>query len=338
MYGAREDMKVHYLGNFAVPYSTESHIALSLEALGHEVVRHQENEIDWPHADLIAKRVEGDFVLWTHTHGFADESTHDYQDMLLDGLRERSIPTVAYHLDRWWGLEREEQVSEPYFSCDLVCTADGGHQKEWESIGVNHLWVPPAVVHTEVGSGTRHKRFEREVGFVGTWLNYGHRGVWPWRFEMVSHLRRTRGTKFRSWPRGSRQVRGQELNDLYASVKVIVGDSCLANGATHYWSDRVPETLGRGGFLLHPTVEGMDEFFPIGRYVKVPGFSHVAALPWRFSVGDLDELDEKVDAALALTDEQRDALVAEAIEWVRQHHTYLVRMRWLTEHVAKEML
>lgn len=315
-------MKIHYIGNFLVPFTTESHVALSLESLGHEVVRHQENEIDWPHASLIAKRMSGDLLLWTHTHSFADESTHDWQDELLDGLRERSIPSVAFHLDRWWGLSREDQVLEPFFSCDLVCTADGGRQADWESIGVNHAWLPPAVVHTEVGRGTVQSRYRKDVGFVGSWLNYGHRREWPWRFELVSHLHKTYGSRFRSWPRGGRPVRGRQLNDIYASVGVVVGDSCLAGGATHYWSDRVPETIGRGGFLLHPDVPGLSDHFD-------PDL-----LPWTYEVGNLAHVDHQIEQALALSESERDHLIDRSIEHVRARHTYRVRMEQLLQLVA----
>jgi hypothetical protein len=42
-----------------------------------------------------------------------------------------------------------------------------------------------------------------------------------------------------------------------ASAKVVVGDSCFG-GRPNYVSDRYYETRGRGGFLLHPWVEGVD--------------------------------------------------------------------------------
>ena len=40
-------MRIVYVGNFGPSFSTESHVALSLESLGHTVVRQQENEVDW---------------------------------------------------------------------------------------------------------------------------------------------------------------------------------------------------------------------------------------------------------------------------------------------------
>lgn len=318
---AGTDVRVIYIGNFGVPYSTESHVALSLESLGVEVVRIQENEARWVLLAAHAKHIRADFVLWTHTHGFADESFHERQDVMLDGLRDAGIPSVAYHLDRWWGLEREHQVAEPFFQCEYVCTADGGHDKEWASLGINHHWFPPAVVHTEVGRGKLNPQYRRDIAFVGSWMNYGHKKLWPWRFDMVAHLHRKYGPQFRAWPRGEGPIRGWKLNNLYASMRVIVGDSCLAGAAENYWSDRVPETLGRGGFLVHPAVPGLRGQYP--------------ELPWTFEAGNLESLDETIAAAMALDDHHRNELIDEAVEHVRDRHTYVVRMERLLKLVVK---
>lgn len=307
-------MRVGYIGNFGVPYSTESHVALSLEALGHHVNRLQEQDIDWPFVPIHAEAGGYDFVLWTHTHGYADESKHEACQRYTDEMRRRGIPTVGFHLDKWWGLEREHQVFEPYFQQDIVCTADGGHDADWARIGVNHVWMPPALVHTEVGRGRPREDWRGKVGFVGGWKNYGHADVWPWRFDVVSACWKRYGSAMRTWPNGA-AIRGMDLNDVYASVDVVLGDSCLAGGAHHYWSDRVPETIGRGGFLLHPRVEGLGEQFPI------------TGLPVRYEVGDLDEVFDLIDywADPARASERRE-LTDAGIEWVRERHTYKARM------------
>lgn len=51
------------------------------------------------------------------------------------------------------------------------------------------------------------------------------------------------------------------MQELYATVPVVLGDSCLAGESHRYWSDRVPETLGRGGLLIHPMVDGMTSWY-----------------------------------------------------------------------------
>lgn len=321
-----EKRRVAYIGNFGVDYSTESHVAISLEAAGYGVLRVAEKDIeDWTKLAAQFATAGVDFAMWTHTHGYADESRHEECQRYVDQMEDHGIPTVGYHLDRWWGLEREEQVYEPFFTQSIVCTADGGHQEQWQNIGVNHIWMPPAVVHTEVGRGTAQTRYRKDVGFVGSWMSYGHLAAWPWRYEMVIETNKRYGPRFRAWPRGGVAIRGRELNDLYASVRVVIGDSCLAGDATHYWSDRIPETLGRGGLLLHPYVEGLSDEFPI-------------ELPLPYTAGDKHSLLAAIEHALELDADERGFLIDQAVEFVRTRHTYLVRMRRLIEivHQYKE--
>lgn len=314
-------MRVAYVGNFRPQHSTENDVRAGFEAEGHEVIAVQEDDIDWRWAPAHAGRV--DFVLWTHTHALAPEGTHDDQRFFLDGLRERGVPVVAFHLDRWWGLEREHQVhDEPYFRASLVCTADGGHDDEWAAAGVNHVWLPPAVNHVaaEAGVGRFTRRFGRPVVWVGSWQLY--HPEWRWRYELVLALRRRYRDRIGVWPRAGQAVRGQDLLDLYASCKVVVGDSCLAGGATHYWSDRIPETVGRGGFLIHPEVPGLDLHFTPGEHL------------WTVPLGDLDAMREAIDYWIDPgNDVERGAIAAAGRAHVVDHHTYRVRARQLTELV-----
>jgi hypothetical protein len=112
---------------------------------------------------------------------------------------------------------------------------------------------------------------------------------------------------------GQHAVRGLALNDVYWSAKVVVGDSCLApkvNGTpmTNYCSDRVPETLGRGGLLIHPNVEGVSEVF------GYPGWP----------LGDWDMLRSRIDYWIEKSND-RDRMVA--IDNIKKDHTYTVRMQ-----------
>jgi hypothetical protein len=172
------------------------------------------------------------------------------------------------------------------------------------------------MVHTEVGRGTPQFRYHKDVGFLGSWVSYGHRDIWPWRYDLVLALNKAYQSKFRVWPRGGIPIRGWEINALYASVKVMVGDSCLAGGIHHYWSDRVPETLGRGGLLVHPSVEGLRD-------------EYTCTLPIEYVAGDKQSLLAAVDLALGISDTDRHMLVDEAIDHVREKHTYRTRMQRL---------
>jgi hypothetical protein len=317
-------VKVVYIGNVgpgSAPHSTENHVARALEANGHTVVPIHENGFPWTHGHTIPH--DTDFVLWTHTHGFAPPRLHRRQTVFLRSLRDRGIPAVSYHLDRWWDLTREYQVAqEPFFRTDLVCTADGGNEDRFEAVGVNHVWFPPGVSAAECVLGTHRRQLASDIAFVGSWQG-GYHPEHKHRAELVAWLRGTYGDRCRFWPLpGEHAVRGDTLRDLYASVKVLVGDSCFAGDprGVRYFSDRIPETVGRGGLLVHPEVPGVTDgtLYASGQ--------HLATWP----AGDWSRLRTEIDTALADPDRRRH-IASAGREHVLAHHTYEVRIRQLVD-------
>lgn len=300
-------MRVTYLGNFGAEHSTENHVARAFEANGHTVNRLQENDRAWERVPLL----EHDMVLWTTTYDYAPPETFDAQREMLKRLE---VPSVGFHLDRWWGLRREHRLHEsPFFRCDLVITADGGHEQQFADAGIAHAWLPPGVSAPECALGARIDDLVAPLAFVGSWQG-GYHQEWYHRAQLIEHLKQ-RGGRFYP-PPGQPSVRGAALRNVYASTDVLVGDSCLAGGATHYISDRVPETIGRGGFLIHPRVEGVTDG------TQYTEGDHL--LCW--SLGDWDELDNMIDAALSDPDMRRQVATA-GREHVLAHHTYEVRAK-----------
>lgn len=317
-------MRLAYLGNFSVPYSTESHVALSLEVLGHEVTRLQEGEVRAVDVPMRAFAVEAELMLWTQTYGLAvTGGTIEDRWSMLAGLS--SIPVVGFHLDLWWGLRRSVQISqrEPFFHVDTLYTSDGGHDEQWKAAGVNHRWSPPAVYGGECYLADPDPHFRSDVAFVGSWRGYNHAEHWPAREAMLRAVRQRYGRRFAMHPRGP-AVRGAELNTLYASVKVVVGDSCLAGQIPRYVSDRVFETLGRGGVLVHPRVEGITDGALLAEG------EHLLC----FDAGDHEEMLRQIDYLLS-HDDEREAMHRRGAQHVREHHTYAHRMeRILSEVMA----
>lgn len=310
--------RISYLGNHSVPYSTESHVAASLEALGHSVQRLQEGETRATDVAMYVERFESDVFLWTQTYGLAvTGGSIEQRETMLDEIADLGVPTVAYHLDLWWNLDREDQLrSEPYFRCDHVFTTDNLHDR-WAAIGVNHHYLPPGVYHSEAYDGTPRPMFFSDIAFVGSWRSYGHSEHHPLRMAMLNALRRKYGkNRFKCWPL-RQAIRGTQLTDLYASVKVVVGDSCLAGQVPGYWSDRVAETTGRGGFLIHPYVPGILDTHP--SLVTYPA-------------GDWDALIDKVDYYLA-NPEDRELNRKENAEYTRMHNCYTHRMQTVLDIV-----
>lgn len=319
-------MKVVQIGNFGAPHSTENHLRLAMGVHGWDVRPVQENQHGGTAFSTAADEAEkgADFVMWTRTLwdwnaiGTSQRHVYDEQRRMLDRCRAAGVPVVGYHLDRWWGLKRETEITEeaaPFFFVDLLVTADGGHDKQWADAGVNHVWFLPAVLGLECEPTRPDPRFRAYVSFVGS--HQGYHPEWGHRAELVRRLR-DYGCRF--WPEpGAPAVRGADLRALYASTLVNVGDSCLVPAAdgspmTRYCSDRIPETLGRGGFLVHPRVEGVTD---------VPWTSGIDLYAW--NLGDWDDFAAVME--LVMNDHDLRRVVAEhGRARTLEYHTYEVRM------------
>jgi hypothetical protein len=248
-------VKVAYLGNHDPEFSTEQDVAKAFRALGHEVAELQENRSSWQQVREAA--FDSDLLLITGTWDEAQPLPET-----LDTLRQcamRGIPTATLHLDIFFGSDRGPRRwwLHPMFFTRYVFTADGGHQDEWQRLGVDHRWLRPAVRHDAVHTGRLRPEYICDVAFVGSNGVGYHISAWPYRRELLAALRemcRRNGWSFRN-PGGDdpKIDRGEDMNDFYASAKVTVGDSlCLDHEKTLYCSDRAYEAPGRGGLLIMP--------------------------------------------------------------------------------------
>jgi hypothetical protein len=105
------------------------------------------------------------------------------------------------------------------------------------------------------------------------------------------------------------------MNDFYASAKVTVGDSlCLDREKTRYCSDRAYEAPGRGGLLIMPQLDFLDEDYA----------GHLPMYPW----GDWDDFERKIRHYL-MNDADNQAVREETQAIVRDGHTYVSRVQEL---------
>lgn len=327
-------MRIAFPGNFGPPHSTENHLARALEFNGHIVDRWQENDPrTWENLGEIPPKGI-DMVLWVRTGwdwpslGVTEEWAHSRMRRMQRFCRDKGVPVVSYHLDVWFGLPRAGQLDvEPFFESDLVVTADGGHAQGWAQKGINHVWFPPGVSLPETELGTYRPELASPIAFVGSWQGHYHPES-EHRQQLVEWLQQNYRRDCAFWPKpGEPALRGEPLRDLYASVQVLVGDSCfVGTGLTRYASDRVPETIGRGGFLLHPRVEGVTD----GKdWEYGPTFQEGQHLGcWEaFDWQGLGRIIEE-----ALSDNFVIAEIASAgREHVRVHHTYERRVEQLIQ-------
>jgi len=297
--------RIIYVGNFLPQHSTENDIKKSFEAIGWEVTPVQENQltdevVNW----IIAAQTSYDFILYTRTWCEVGKQWRKV-------LAAKKVPIVSVHLDLYIGLDRGDDLqNDPFFQSDYVFSADGGHQEEFAKMGINHFFFPPAVLHSSCYIGEKEKRFEHDVIFVGS---YRYHSEWPYRPALINWLKQTYGSRFRLYPDGGRAIRGDELNRLYNSTKVIVGDSTFS---PNYWSDRIPETLGRGGFLIHPRVPGLEDQFEYYKYF-IPYYH-----------GDFNNLKEIIDYYVNAHAE-RNAIRMAALDHVKANHTYIKRVEMI---------
>lgn len=259
--------------------------------------------------------------LWTSTYGLARTDAHNAHEALK--RIEEICPTTGVHLDKWWGLDRSVQVPvEAFFRVGTLFTADGGRQKEFIDAGVNHVWLPPGVWEDECLGGEPQSKYQSDIAFVGGYQSY-HRES-KHRFQLIDYLKRNYGNAAQFWPKpGQPAVRGKDLQNLYASVKILCGDSCLVPNENRYWSDRIPETLGRRGFLLHPYVGGIELHYTDGEHMRM------------WPAGDWKELDRLIRYYLTHDDERRK-IAKQGQQHVLETATYKVRVQQIIDHLRQE--
>lgn len=299
-----DGLQIAFIGNFKAEHSTENQIKWAFEeGLGHEVEMLQENEVNL--AAISTAMEYSDLLLWVRTPGWLGVP----DNKMLDLLGSAKIPTCSVHLDKFWGIpEREALIGvHPFWKTKFVFTADGSRQEEFKARGVNHFWMRPAVSEIYCHRGQPWDMYRCDVGFVGA-REY-HR-EYPFRLQLVEFLEKTYGDRFKHIT----GLRGHGLNDFYASCKVVVGD-CIFAGTPNYWSDRVPETIGRFGHLLHPKVDGLD--VPV----------------WLYEPQDLNSLQEQIELNLTLPESVRKKFIRHSAEWVKERDTWTVRMTSLLKLV-----
>lgn len=313
-------MKIVFLGNFQVPYTSESHYAATFEKLGHRVIRLQEPMVTTDR--VFEEASNADMFFWVHTHGW-ELKGHRTMREVLRKLRGRNIPTVGYHLDLYMGLQRwGEYEHHDYFQVEHFFTVDKV-MADWlnNNTETKGYYLPAGVFEPECYIGEKHPAFEFDVVFVGS---RKYHAEWQYRPKLIDWLERTYGDRFAHFGNdGKGVIRGGELNRLYASAKVVVGDTlCPDFDYPYYWSDRIYETTGRGGFIIHPFIVGLtDEFKSVEEIVT-------------YDYGDFKQLKTKIDWYLS-HEERRKEIQMAGFERTKRDHTYTNRLQTIIDTVAK---
>lgn len=332
-------MRIAFIGNFTVPYTTENDWVWTYEHLGHEVVKLQENRVTTEQIEDVVLNQDIDLVHYVHTHGWKTPGKKTLFQ-LWKLFKEKGIPTISVHLDTWYGLKRSKDVNlkdNPFWATEYVFTADGGADEWYKSLGINHFYLPAGVVERDCKLGNYRRKYDYDVVFVGA---KKYHEEWPYRTKLIEWLETSYQNRFArfSWDSPKGIVRGQDLNDLYASAKVVVGDTlCLGYDHKDYFSDRLFETVGRGGFLIFPEIPGLENVFQLDwSYSHLDRGSFVSDSPAElttYKFNDFNDLKTKIEAAI-VDNKTRDLVRKAGFERVKKDHTYTNRAETVLEIVG----
>jgi hypothetical protein len=304
-------ISVLYVGDFKEFYATENYVTHGLQQNGCTVYKLEEDHVTSPKAVLsVALKYKVDFVLLS-------KGRFQQCDEAVELLRKNGIKTVGWIFDLYFQLPtffgRQRPIG-PAHKADICCMTDGGHMEKWREFKVNHRLLRQGIHAPDAHYGTATGNHP-EVVFVGT---YSYKE----RMQLVDYLRDRYGSNFRHYGRGGdvRETRGEDLNNVLAACKIVVGDSMPS---PNYWSNRIYEITGRGGFLMHPRVEGLESEFTDG--VHYVGYDY----------GNFAALGASIDFYLA-ADDTREAIRWAGHEHTKANYTYTKRCAKLLQYAAEQ--
>jgi len=247
-------LRILYIGKFDHSHSTERYVTNAFRDLGHTVKGiPAKTRISNAGIQKRVEEFEPSFILFS-------KAKPSYINFLLDYCRKKEILTVCWQWDLYFSL-RGKSAMPPQFYSDYLFTTDGGHQEEFKKHKYNHHLLRQGI-HKPEAKIVTSKNFTFDLAFVGSYR--GHKS----RMKLIKWLKKEYPHQFEHHT----HTRGMKLNRALGRVKIVVGDSYPS---PNYWSNRVYEILGRGGFLLHPKTEGLDMEFEDGKdYISYPRGDH----------------------------------------------------------------
>lgn len=284
--------------------------------MGHDVVRLQETTVST--SEVLQQALKSDGLIWVHSHGFVNQGRP--MSEVLEILKQNNIPTIAYHLDLYMGLERwSEYENSDYMKVQHFFTVDK-LMADWfnENTQTKGHYLQAGVFEQECVIETPHPKTDNKIIFVGS---KGYHPEWQYRPQLIDWLRSNYNDFVHvSGDGDTGTIRGLELNRVYAN-SIAIGDSlCLNFDYPYYWSDRVYESLGRGGFIIHPYIKGMEQHFEDKKHLVFYEFNNFEQLRYL-----IEYYKYNVD--------EREAIRKAGHEHVKANHTYTTRWQTILDTV-----
>lgn len=310
-----------YVGSFLLSYSTENHLSQEMEILGYKVLRLQENlvtvDLIIQLSKLILKNLK--YVFYTRTWKIEGNVFE-----LWEFYKQNKIPVVTYHLDLYYPIARKKTIpNDPYWSTDYVFITDYDPRavKYYKQFNYNVINLHAGVFSQETYLASYRGDFKHDIIFVGTTV--GYHLEWSYRLDLIDFLKNYSG--FCLYGNGGKSVRGHDLNLLYAQTKIVIGDVLCPNfDYEEYWSDRIYETLGRGGFLICPYIKGMEREF----------INHHHLVFYEYN--NFTQLERLIDYYLD-HNEERELIRKQGHEFVKNNCTYYHRLKYVFDYINSDL-
>jgi hypothetical protein len=315
-------MRIAFIGGFDRLYDEEGK-AKSFEKLGCQVLRVNESTFNRDSFDAI-KGWKPDVVMSPKfLIGQAE------RDELFEYCRQHNIKTAAWHPDLYHygpAVVNENRIAlinnrlGPY-GAEYVFSPDGCASSDtlYRRLGIKHHTIRQAPYHETVGKfdGSDISDILEgdsiDIVFVGQVYNIPDQ----FRPVLLEFLNQNYGKRFLWVGKTEHEVREERLSTLISKAKVVIGESFYYPG---YWSNRVYEAIGRGGFVIHPYVPGLEKDFEEDK--ECVFFDR-----WNFS-----ELHSKLEYYLdPSNEEERKAIASNGMARVSKDHTLLNRCKQIME-------
>jgi len=276
----------------------EEAIAHALRQLGHQVTCVNERGFD----GLTSTKY--DFMLCHHFHNF-------------DALKACIAPKVFWCFDRIHDddptlarrcEERGAWLARMIELCHVGFMTDGDAVTQWNRLH----WLPQGADERVVGRGTKVPHRDIPILFTGA-----VRGCGAKRQSFVDEMVARYSPNFVHVVKG---IHGRAMADLIATSRIVVAPDFPISD--RYWSNRVYNVLGFGGFLLHPRCTELSKHYTSG--------VHYIAYDSR------EQLHQLIDDYLRL-DLSRQLVQQRALDCTIKEHTYRHRCEQLVATV-KEVL
>lgn len=298
--------------------------------MGHTVFAFQETEATA--IQLLLSAQKSDLFIWVHTHGW---ETEDINDVLVE-CKRCNVPTVGYHLDLWKGIQREADLkTDPYWGIEYFFTVDKLFVDDLRRRGIKAYYLPAGVFEGECYQAEPdYEKFPFDVVFTGS---KKYHPEWGYRTQLIDWLQDVYGSRFGLFGNdGLRVVRGHELNVLYATAKIVVGDTlCQGFSYPYYYSDRLFEVPGRGGFLIFPYIQGIDKMFRLTKYGSgnAADTSRTELITYPFD--NFSYLKYLIDYYIFNTNE-REEIRDRGLKRALRDHTYTKRWQFILDTIKNE--